>query len=146
MAVQNALVQISLANTPATSVMTTNVTHFMLHLGEAVAAGGAGKAAEACSRAMRILPVILGFTIGCGLGAACQAAAGLWSLALPTGLALLAWAMIEVGKPGPLPADTVVVITREDDGGAMPVGVWQNITPPTVELDVLLSAALEGQE
>ena len=34
-----------------------------------------------------------------------------------TGLALLAWAMIEVRKPGPLAADKVVAITREDDGG-----------------------------
>jgi len=34
MAVQNALVQISLTNTPTTAVMTTNVTHFMLDLGE----------------------------------------------------------------------------------------------------------------
>jgi hypothetical protein len=34
MAVQNALVQISLTNTPTTAVMTTNITHFMLGLGE----------------------------------------------------------------------------------------------------------------
>ena len=34
-----------------------------------------------------------------------------------TGLALLAWAMIEVRKPGPLTADKTVVIAREDDGG-----------------------------
>ena len=33
MAVQNALVQISLRNTPTTAVMTTNVTRFMLDLG-----------------------------------------------------------------------------------------------------------------
>ena len=35
-------------------------------------------------------PVILGFAVGCGLGAACQAAYGLRSLVLPTGLALVA--------------------------------------------------------
>jgi hypothetical protein len=34
MAVQNALLQISLTKTPTTAVMTTNVTHFMLDLGE----------------------------------------------------------------------------------------------------------------
>ena len=34
MAVQNALVQISLTNTPTTAVMTTNITHFMLGPGE----------------------------------------------------------------------------------------------------------------
>jgi uncharacterized membrane protein YoaK (UPF0700 family) len=37
--------------------------------------------------------VIVGFAIGCVLGAAFEAAAGLWSLALPAGLALLAFAM-----------------------------------------------------
>jgi hypothetical protein len=36
---------------------------------------------------------IAGFVVGCGLGAWCQARAGLWSLTLPTGLSLLALAM-----------------------------------------------------
>jgi len=36
---------------------------------------------------------VLSVAIGCVLGAAVEAAAGLWSLALPTGLALLALAM-----------------------------------------------------
>ncbi len=48
---------------------------------------------------------------------------GLLSFALLgalTGFALLAWAMIEARKPGPLAADKIVVITREDDGG--PIG------------------------
>ena len=93
MAVQNALVQISLTNTPTTAVMTTNVTHFMLDLGGVLVGGDPAEVAKARSRAMRTLPVIVGFATGCGLGAACEAAAGLWSLALPTGLALLAYAM-----------------------------------------------------
>jgi hypothetical protein len=38
-------------------------------------------------------PLIVGFTVGCGIGAACESAVGLWSLALPTGLALVAFAM-----------------------------------------------------
>ena len=93
MAMQNALVQISLRNTPTTAVMTTNVTHFMLDLGGALVGGDRAEAAKARSRAMHTLPVIIGFATGCGLGAACEAAAGLWSLAMPTGLALLAFAM-----------------------------------------------------
>ena len=93
MAVQNALVQISLTNTPTTAVMTTNITHFMLDLGEALVGRDRARAAQARTRAMRTLPVIIGFPIGCVLGAAFEAAAGLWSLALPTALALLAFAM-----------------------------------------------------
>ena len=93
MAVQNALVQISLTNTPTTAVMTTNVTHFMLDLGEALVGRDHAKVAQARARAMHTLPVIVGFTIGCVCGAAFEAAAGLWSLALPTGLALLAFAV-----------------------------------------------------
>jgi uncharacterized membrane protein YoaK (UPF0700 family) len=93
MAVQNALVQISLTGAPSTAVMTTNVTHFMLDLGGVLVGGDLAKVANARSRAMHTLPVIVGFTIGCALGAACEAAAGLWSLALPTGLALLAFVM-----------------------------------------------------
>ena len=98
MAVQNALVQLSLRNTPTTAVMTTNVTHFMLDLGGLIG-GDPAEVAKARSRAMHTLPVIVGFATGCGLGAACEAAAGLWSLALPTGLALLAFAMGLAKKP-----------------------------------------------
>jgi len=89
MAVQNALVQISLTTTPSTAVMTTNVTHFMLDLGEAWAGRDHARAAQARTRAMRTFPVIRGFTLGCVLGAAFEAAVGLWSLTLPTGLAVL---------------------------------------------------------
>jgi uncharacterized membrane protein YoaK (UPF0700 family) len=93
MAVQNALAQISLGNVPSTAVMTTNVTRFMLDLGEVLAGVDAATIANARGRAMRTLPVIVGFTADCGLGAACEAATGLWSLALPTGLAMIAVAM-----------------------------------------------------
>jgi uncharacterized membrane protein YoaK (UPF0700 family) len=48
---------------------------------------------QARARAVHTLPVIVGFTIGCVLGAAFEAAADLWSLALPTALALLAFTM-----------------------------------------------------
>jgi uncharacterized membrane protein YoaK (UPF0700 family) len=93
MAVQNALVQISLTNTPTTAVMTTNVTHFMLDLAEALVGRDDAKVARARAHATHTLPVIVGFAIGCVLGAAFEAAAGLRSLTLPTGLAALAFAM-----------------------------------------------------
>jgi uncharacterized membrane protein YoaK (UPF0700 family) len=93
MAVQNALVQISLNGAPSTAVMTTNVTRFAMDVGEVLLGGDPADVAEARNRAAHILPSIVGFTAGCGLGAVCEAALGTWSLALPTGLALLAFVM-----------------------------------------------------
>ena len=93
MAVQNALVQISLKNSATTAVMTTNVTHFMLDLAEVLVGRDQDEIAKARRSVMRTLPVIVGFVLGCALGAACEAIAGLWSLALPAGLALVACAL-----------------------------------------------------
>ena len=93
MAVQNALVQISLTGAPSTAVMTSNVTRFMMDLGEMVLGRDPDEVAQARRRAQHTWPAIVGFTVGCGLGAACEATVGLWSLALPAGLALLALAM-----------------------------------------------------
>jgi len=93
MAVQNALPQISLTGAPSTAVMTTNVTRFMMDVGEVLLGRDPDEVAKARSRAKNTWPPIVGFTVGCGLGAACEAAVGLLSLALPTGLALLAFAM-----------------------------------------------------
>ena len=93
MAVQNTLVQISLTGAPSTAVMTTNVTRFMMDVGAVLFGRDPDEVAQARRRAQHTWPAIVGFTVGCGLGAACEAAVGLWSLALPTGLALLAFAM-----------------------------------------------------
>ena len=93
MAVQNALVQISLKGAPSTAVMTTNITRFMMDVGDVMLGRKPADVAKARDRAMRTLPAIVGFAVGCGLGATCEAAIGLWSLALPAGLAFLAVAM-----------------------------------------------------
>src|SRR6267142_5349349 len=93
MAVQNALVQISLKGAPSTAVMTTNITRFMMDVGDVMLGRKPADVAKARDRAMRTWPAIVGFAIGCGLGATCEAAIGLRSLALPAGLALLAVAM-----------------------------------------------------
>jgi uncharacterized membrane protein YoaK (UPF0700 family) len=93
MAVQNALVQISLRDAPSTAVMTTNITRFMMDVGEVILGREPADVAKAGRRAMRAWPPIVGFAIACGLGAAYQAAIGLRSLALPIGLALLALAI-----------------------------------------------------
>lgn len=93
MAVQNALVQVSLRGAPSTAVMTTNITRFMMDMGEALFGRAPADVAKARSRAKHTWPAIVGFAVGCGLGAACEATIGLRSLALPTGLALLALAL-----------------------------------------------------
>jgi uncharacterized membrane protein YoaK (UPF0700 family) len=93
MAVQNALVQISLKGAPSTAVMTTNITRFMMDVGDVLLGRKPADVAKARDRATRTWPAIVGFAIGCGLGATCEAAIGLRSLALPAGLALLAVAM-----------------------------------------------------
>ena len=100
MAVQTALVQISLTKAPSTAVMTTNIAHFMLALGELLTGRDAAVIASARKKAIHIFPVILGFGIGCALGAAAQSAYGSWSLALPAALATLALAtsvMVSLG-------------------------------------------------
>jgi uncharacterized membrane protein YoaK (UPF0700 family) len=93
MAVQNALVQISLKGSPSTAVMTTNINRFVMDLGEVLLGRSPNDGVKAGERARRTALVIAGFTVGCGLGAGCQALVGLWSLALPAGLALVALAM-----------------------------------------------------
>jgi uncharacterized membrane protein YoaK (UPF0700 family) len=93
MAVQNALVQISLKAAPPTAVMTSNVTRFAMDVGKVLFGRDPADVANARDRAARTLPVIVGFAVGCGLGAACETAFDLRSVALPVGLALLALAM-----------------------------------------------------
>ena len=93
MAVQNALGQISLRGVPSTAVMTTNITRFMMDIGEVMVGRNLSDVAKARDRARLTWPAIVGFAIGCGLGAACETAIGLMSLALPVGLAVLAVAL-----------------------------------------------------
>ena len=93
MAVQNALGQLSFAGAPSSAVMTTNLTRFIVDAGEALLGKEGHESAEARRRANETWPVIIGFTAGAGLGAACFSLAGLKSLGLPAGLALLAMFM-----------------------------------------------------
>ena len=99
MAVQNALVQSAIRGAPSTAVMTTNVTRFATDVGRMLLPGDPVKSAEARNQAVQTLPVIVGFATGCGLGAVGVAAVGLWSLALPAGFALLAFAIGFAAEP-----------------------------------------------
>ena len=93
MAVQNATVVMSLKDSPSTAVMTTNITRFVMDVGEVWLRDNPDKVADARSRARHTFPAIIGFCAGAGLGAWCFVAAGLWSVMFPTTLALLALAM-----------------------------------------------------
>src|SRR5258706_3661872 len=80
MAVQNALVQVSLKGAPSTAVMTTNVTRFTMDAGEMLLGRDPAEVAKARSRANHTWPAIAGFALGCALGAALEVRLGLWSL------------------------------------------------------------------
>jgi uncharacterized membrane protein YoaK (UPF0700 family) len=100
MAVQNALVQLSLRGAPPTAVMTSNLTRFVMDVGEVLLGHDRTQVTQARRRAARTWPAIVGFTAGAAGGAACYAAVGLVSLALPAGLALLALALSLGHAPG----------------------------------------------
>ncbi|CAN5439111.1 YoaK family protein [soil metagenome] len=89
MAVQNALVQLSIKDAPSTAIMTSNVTRFALDIGTVMLNANQEAVDHARKRAGRTLPVILGFAIGCGIGALSEKTFGLTSLALPTVLTLV---------------------------------------------------------
>ena len=79
--------------------MTGNFTLFAMSVGEILVGRDPAEIAEARKRAIRTLLAILGFALGCGLGAAYETAIGLRSLALPVDLALLAFAMGFAAEP-----------------------------------------------
>jgi uncharacterized membrane protein YoaK (UPF0700 family) len=88
MAVQNALVRVSLADAPSTAVMTTNVSVFTMDVGEILLGRDQSGRAKARVRARRTWPAIVGFLLGCTLGAVCESAFGLVALVIPTLLSL----------------------------------------------------------
>src|ERR1700722_458068 len=98
MAVQNALVQISLKGAPATAAMTSNVTRFAMDVGEVLGGGDQAGVADARKNAARTLPPIIGFAVGCAVGGLSEARFGLRSLILAAGLALIACAWGFVGR------------------------------------------------
>lgn len=69
MAVQNAMVVMSLKDSPSTAVMTTNITRFVMDVGEVLLGNDPDKVAEASRRARHTFPAIIGFAGGAGLGA-----------------------------------------------------------------------------
>jgi uncharacterized membrane protein YoaK (UPF0700 family) len=101
MAVQNTLVQISVRGAPSTAVVTTDITRFTMDVGQVLLGRDPAAAAAARRRAAHTWPAIVGFGAGAALGAALFRAVGPPSIALPTGLALLALAGVHRGKTAP---------------------------------------------
>jgi uncharacterized membrane protein YoaK (UPF0700 family) len=93
MAVQNTMVRISLKGAPATAVMTTNITLLTVDVVNMLIARNPKDVAKARNRAWHTWPAVVGFAVGCILGAFCDMVLGLVSLALPAGLAFLALAL-----------------------------------------------------
>ena len=82
--------QIALRDTQSTAVMTMKMTRLMQDLSVVLVGRDAANVAKAKRRTLDTLSVIVGFAIGCGLGATGEAVAGPWSLFVPPALALLA--------------------------------------------------------
>jgi uncharacterized membrane protein YoaK (UPF0700 family) len=135
MAVQNAVMQISLKESPSTCVMTTNATRFVIDLGEVLFGRSRNDGVKAGERAKRTGLAIAGFVVGCGLGALCQAVAGLWSLALPAGLALAALAIAVAAKLDGSQAQPLIPPRPEDH--------WEGVDPKeTARRGTALSAPI----
>ena len=66
MAVQNALVRISLVGAPSTAVLTTNITLLTTDIGEIILGQDPGLIAKARQRARRTWPAVAGFLWLCG--------------------------------------------------------------------------------
>jgi uncharacterized membrane protein YoaK (UPF0700 family) len=99
MAVQNALVRISLVGAPSTAVLTTNITLLTTDIGEIILGQDPSLIAKARQRARRTWPAVAGFLFGCALGAWCEAALGLSALVVPVAFAILALILGISSKP-----------------------------------------------
>jgi uncharacterized membrane protein YoaK (UPF0700 family) len=96
MATQNALVRLALLGVPSTAVMTTNITQLTIDL--TTLARGLGELDDLATvrhRAAVTFSCVVGFVVGCAAGAVLEVHFGLWALALPVVLAVIA---IPLGK------------------------------------------------
>ncbi len=93
MAIQNAIGRLRMASAPPTTVMTGNVTQLVV---DAIEIRRGTASPEVRRRAGHMLRAVLAFTLGCAASAGLYAAAGLYCLVLPLGVALWA-ALLRVG-------------------------------------------------
>ena len=98
MATQNALVRLAVPGAPSTAAMTTNITQVTVDVATVVWNRAAPDHVVAARRRAGVtLPCVVGFIGGCAIGAVLEVHAGLWALALPAVLAVLAVALGELG-------------------------------------------------
>jgi uncharacterized membrane protein YoaK (UPF0700 family) len=98
MAVQNALVQVSLKGAPSTAVMTTNVVRLTMDVGTLLLRDDRNEKANARDRVNKTWPSIGGYAVGCILGAICETRFDLHSLLLPTFFSLVVLGLAMAGE------------------------------------------------
>jgi uncharacterized membrane protein YoaK (UPF0700 family) len=90
MAVQNALVQISVRGPPSTAAMPSNIACVVMDLSTKLFDRNSDQAAAAAMRTKHTT-LVASFAMGCGLAPACATVAGLWSSQLPVSVAPSRW-------------------------------------------------------
>ena len=101
MAVQNAFVKQCLSDAPSTAAMTMNTTQMLVDVSTLIARRDSPEMiAKARHRARAMFTCIMGFMIGCAIGAVLEYRYDLWSLAFPTALAVVTLPMNNRGDGG----------------------------------------------
>jgi uncharacterized membrane protein YoaK (UPF0700 family) len=91
MATQNALVKLELPGFPMTAVLTTNTVQLTIDLATLVRGNDSPQEMALAMRRVRMtFPAFAGFIAGCTTGGVLEFHFGLWALAFPVGLAVIA--------------------------------------------------------
>ncbi|MGO6831321.1 DUF1275 domain-containing protein [Rhizobium leguminosarum] len=90
MAIQNAAHKIHLAKAPPTTMMTGNTTQIMIDLADVIRGQSLEAKNAAKKRMIKMLTSVCAFAIGCGAAATAFIWLGIWCLAIPPLLGLLA--------------------------------------------------------
>ncbi|MPM53403.1 hypothetical protein SDC9_100171 [bioreactor metagenome] len=89
MAVQNAMQRIHLGSAPPSTLMTGNTTQVMIDLADLLQGIRGDARTAALQRLRKMVPAIVIFAVGCGLGALAYFAIGMWCFVVPPVVAAL---------------------------------------------------------
>jgi len=98
MAIQNGMQRVHLSTAPPTTMMTGTTTQIMLDLGDLVRGASGEQKAAIHARLARMGQAVLVFAVGCALAALLYAVVGIWCLALPPLLVLLAYRYCDTAR------------------------------------------------